>query len=259
MAWVDLQVRPHALYRFFGAGGTLLYIGITADLPTRLHDHRDDKPWWLGVTNVTLEHYPSRDAVLEAERRAIVAERPLCNNHHNEAGRVKPSKPEPETAMGVDELADYALQQVLTPNERWLAMDDAENREYRCGRRRKSCCYVNGACCNHCTIHVPQAVAAARDALSEHAPAWADLTTWVKDLFEWASPEIVAAMRAAVTKYEASEKCRRLPPHWFEGQLDYAVWPMELLASVVQAVATTTRSANPSFSSAALDDIDCPF
>lgn len=75
--------RPHALYRFYGAGGTLLYIGITADLPTRLTNHRDDKAWWLGVTNVTVEHYPDRTSVLEAERRAIVAERPLYNQQHN--------------------------------------------------------------------------------------------------------------------------------------------------------------------------------
>jgi hypothetical protein len=30
--------RPHALHRFFGAGGTLLYIGMTADLPTEIRD-----------------------------------------------------------------------------------------------------------------------------------------------------------------------------------------------------------------------------
>lgn len=80
----DLASRPHALYRFYGAGGTLLYIGITADLPTRFHDHRGDKNWWLGVTNVTVEHYPDRPTVLEAERRAIIAERPLYNSQHNQ-------------------------------------------------------------------------------------------------------------------------------------------------------------------------------
>lgn len=78
---------PHALYRFFGAGGTLLYIGITNSIPVRLKNHSRDKPWWLGVTSITVEHYPNRAAVLEAERRAIRAEKPLYNDQHNKAGR----------------------------------------------------------------------------------------------------------------------------------------------------------------------------
>lgn len=75
--------EPHALYRFYGAGGTLLYVGITNSIPVRLKAHNKDKPWWLGVTNITVEHYPDRRAVLEAERRAIAAERPLYNGTHN--------------------------------------------------------------------------------------------------------------------------------------------------------------------------------
>lgn len=107
----DLNSRPHALYRFYGAGGTLLYIGITADLPTRLHDHRDDKPWWLGVTNVTVEHYSSRDAVLEAERRAIIAERPLYNSQHNGAAKTRPH--ERERSSAVSDLAHHILGGIL--------------------------------------------------------------------------------------------------------------------------------------------------
>lgn len=75
--------EPHALYRFYGAGGTLLYIGITNEIPRRLKDHSRDKPWWLGVTSIKVEHYPNRQSVLEAERRAIIAERPLYNDQHN--------------------------------------------------------------------------------------------------------------------------------------------------------------------------------
>jgi hypothetical protein len=79
--------EPHALYRFYGAGGTLLYIGITNEIPRRLKEHNGDKPWWLGVANITVEHYPSRKSVLEAERRAIIAERPLYNDVYNRPGR----------------------------------------------------------------------------------------------------------------------------------------------------------------------------
>lgn len=79
--------QTHALYRFYGAGGTLLYIGITNHLPRRLGQHHDEKAWWHGVSEVKVEHYPSREAVLEAERRAIIAEKPLYNDKHNQAGR----------------------------------------------------------------------------------------------------------------------------------------------------------------------------
>lgn len=77
------EPQTHALYRFFGAGGTLLYIGITNSIPRRLGQHNDDKAWWHGVSRVEIEHYPNRRAVLEAERRAIIAEKPLYNDKHN--------------------------------------------------------------------------------------------------------------------------------------------------------------------------------
>lgn len=82
------MTQPHALYRFFGSGGTLLYIGITNSIPRRLMQHGGDKDWWTGVANVAVEHYPTREAVLEAERRAIIAEKPLYNDKHNAAGKA---------------------------------------------------------------------------------------------------------------------------------------------------------------------------
>jgi hypothetical protein len=98
------MAQTHALYRFFGAGGTLLYIGITNSIPTRLKQHNGDKEWWLGVSSITVEHYPSREAVLEAERRAIIAERPLYNDTHNAAGRGwRNSVPQ---QRGASELSD---------------------------------------------------------------------------------------------------------------------------------------------------------
>ncbi len=80
---LPLPERPHALYRFFGHNGQLLYLGITASLPSRLIGHRDDKPWWTDVADIKVEHYPDRPSVLAAERAAIRAERPLWNVIHN--------------------------------------------------------------------------------------------------------------------------------------------------------------------------------
>lgn len=89
----ELAMRNHALYRFYDVEGRLLYIGLTADLPTRLNNHRDDKPWWCEVTRVAVEHYPDRAAVIAAERRAIIAEGPRYNVVHNRPRDISPARP----------------------------------------------------------------------------------------------------------------------------------------------------------------------
>jgi predicted GIY-YIG superfamily endonuclease len=78
-----LANQPHALYRFFDRADTLLYVGITMDLPKRLQSHQRDKAWWHRVANMKAEHYPTRKAALAAEAVAIREERPLFNDQHN--------------------------------------------------------------------------------------------------------------------------------------------------------------------------------
>jgi predicted GIY-YIG superfamily endonuclease len=73
----------HALYRFFDDQGALLYIGLTVNLPTRLRDHHHGKAWWQSVARMTVQRYPTRAEVVEAERLAIIAERPIHNVQHN--------------------------------------------------------------------------------------------------------------------------------------------------------------------------------
>lgn len=85
LALLPLNERPHALYRFYAADGELLYIGITASLPTRIGDHRSDKPWWTKVADIKVEHFGDREAVLVAEAVAIRTERPTWNVTHNRA------------------------------------------------------------------------------------------------------------------------------------------------------------------------------
>lgn len=99
----DLSERPHALYRFFDPTGALLYIGITAALPTRLARHRDEKPWWCDVADIKVQHFPTRQAVLEAERKAIVAERPRHNKQHNGmTARSVAETPAEATRFGIE-------------------------------------------------------------------------------------------------------------------------------------------------------------
>lgn len=92
-ASVALGNRPHALYRFFDRTDVLLYVGITMDLGARLKKHRRDKPWWLDIDHITIEHFSSRAEALAAEAEAIRMEGPLHNDQHNEM--VSVDVPEP--------------------------------------------------------------------------------------------------------------------------------------------------------------------
>jgi len=79
----SLDSRPHTLYRFFDHRGELLYIGVSAALLNRLNQHRESRPWWCDVANVDLEHFETREEAFDAERNAIVVEKPTHNVHHN--------------------------------------------------------------------------------------------------------------------------------------------------------------------------------
>ena len=71
------------VYRIYGANNTLLYVGITSrQILERIQEHHD-QPWWIHAQRITLVHYPSRRAALEAEAFAIQVEKPLCNVLHN--------------------------------------------------------------------------------------------------------------------------------------------------------------------------------
>lgn len=75
----------HALYRFFDAGGDLLYVGITSDPGRRWGNHANSKPWWHQVDRIEIERYPDRASVLAAERKAIHDEHPKYNVVHASA------------------------------------------------------------------------------------------------------------------------------------------------------------------------------
>jgi hypothetical protein len=81
--------QRHTLYRFYAEDGALLYIGITGSIPERFRSHDRDKPWYGDAARATFQHYPNRDAVLDAERKAIIAEQPRYNVQHNGGNPVK--------------------------------------------------------------------------------------------------------------------------------------------------------------------------
>jgi hypothetical protein len=66
------------LYRFYDAGGNLLYVGRSAHAVTRMESHKSDKDWWVEVARMDVEHVPTAE-ITSAELRAIAAERPKYN------------------------------------------------------------------------------------------------------------------------------------------------------------------------------------
>jgi predicted GIY-YIG superfamily endonuclease len=92
MTTTPLADRPHALYRFYDRHGTLLYVGLTLDPSARWATHSKEKPWWLKVTDIRIEHFPDRESVEAAEKRAIRAENPRHNVTHSWKRAYSPSR-----------------------------------------------------------------------------------------------------------------------------------------------------------------------
>lgn len=69
----------HVLYRFYDAGGALLYVGITNSITSRFKAHAKAQPWWHQVTGCRVEFHPDRAAVQRAEVAAIRFEHPRYN------------------------------------------------------------------------------------------------------------------------------------------------------------------------------------
>lgn len=73
------RAEDTALYRAWSPNGALLYIGITKSPTSRMRGHERTAEWWDEMQSVTFTWLPTREAALEAEAIAIVAERPPFN------------------------------------------------------------------------------------------------------------------------------------------------------------------------------------
>jgi predicted GIY-YIG superfamily endonuclease len=72
------------LYRHFGDGNLLLYVGISLDAIERTSQHKEGAAWWELIRTITIEKFETREEALAAERKAIREEKPLHNIHHQE-------------------------------------------------------------------------------------------------------------------------------------------------------------------------------
>jgi len=117
----------HALYRFWAADGTLLYIGLTMNPPTRFKAHSKDKEWWLLVASVTFEHFPTRDALVAAERAAIEQERPVHNVTYNRPPTPVPT-PKVERPSRRKESNETPARALRVTDDLWREFADATAR-----------------------------------------------------------------------------------------------------------------------------------
>jgi hypothetical protein len=81
--------KGYCVYRCYGEGGALLYVGCTAQYRKRRHQHRAKSDWFGEVVRVDLEAHDSQRAALDAERVAIWEERPIHNRRRNRPTTVQ--------------------------------------------------------------------------------------------------------------------------------------------------------------------------
>lgn len=73
----------HFVYRYYNADGRLLYVGCSKNPWTRYKTHRQDSRLWINeVARGRISVFPDQATALEAERAAIIAEKPLYNKTH---------------------------------------------------------------------------------------------------------------------------------------------------------------------------------
>jgi hypothetical protein len=113
------EASETVLYRYFSKTGELLYIGITDRPHKQRHgEHRAEKRWFADIDRVETASFATRTLALEAERAAIVAERPV---HNIESRRVLSGKSSAEKMRALRQRtrgAGYVLRHL------WVHPDD---------------------------------------------------------------------------------------------------------------------------------------
>ena len=91
------KTKQTALYRVWGDGDLLLYIGISDDFGRRWREHAKAQPWWDEMRRLTADiWYDRREDAEDAEAAAIKAEGPKYNKKH----AVTAVQPEPKPHAG---------------------------------------------------------------------------------------------------------------------------------------------------------------
>jgi hypothetical protein len=134
-----------SVYRYFDAGGRLLYVGVTARGIRRSREHAESKEWWPFAVGCWIEHFPTRLEALAHERELIEKFCPPFNTQHNPKKRaahelwmkaIRGDAPRLTPAM-LRALPPVDTPSIRQPRKRarWLAMSEEERNVRR--RRRE--------------------------------------------------------------------------------------------------------------------------
>ena len=90
--------KPVAVYRFYDAGGRLLYVGISTRPKARWYAHARYQQWWADVAHKDLRWYPDRPAARAEEIRVMDAEDPVHNIDRGHGAAPRRAQPRIVTA-----------------------------------------------------------------------------------------------------------------------------------------------------------------
>ena len=69
------------LYRHYDSSGALLYVGQTLNPLGRLAVHKTKSAWFSLIAKIEIQNFDTRELVIDAEKIAILTERPLHNKY----------------------------------------------------------------------------------------------------------------------------------------------------------------------------------
>jgi hypothetical protein len=75
------------LYRAYGPDGSLLYVGISISALARAAQHSKESQWFSSLNTLKVQKFRTREEAMEAERAAIISERPKFNIIYNKSRR----------------------------------------------------------------------------------------------------------------------------------------------------------------------------
>jgi predicted GIY-YIG superfamily endonuclease len=114
---IDWLLSSTALYRYFDEDDRLLYIGITGDLAIRETGHIRASAWMMLTARSAVTRYGSWDEAADAERAAILAERPLFNRKHNDTPQAAERLEAYLAERGLSGLLTYGTVEALNSRE----------------------------------------------------------------------------------------------------------------------------------------------
>lgn len=107
--------RECILYRWWDTDGTLLYVGKSVSLFSRIAAHRTSSAFFSSAAMMTLERFPDEKALADAEVKAIRTEHPAYNVAHSIPG----GSPKKVVVADPDSLTSSHWADVKSSEIRW--------------------------------------------------------------------------------------------------------------------------------------------